>query len=234
MRTECYILNGFSERWPSSAAIEGRIAIATVTHVHDETLPVRSRIGWGPILAGVAVAFAVYFLLSLLGAAIGLSVADDLQRDSLGMGAAIWAVLTVIVAMFIGGWVTTRCTVGEDTLEAALYGAILWGVMFLLLLWLIGSGIGMGFNALVTAQANNGQQQAAQATGAAAAQQTPEMSERTRQTASEAAWWSFAGTLLSMGAAIGGALVGTGGRHRREIHTTRTAATPGTIHHPTV
>lgn len=177
--------------------------MATTTtqfHEFDTGVPVRSRVSWGPILAGSAVAFATYFLLSLLGAAIGLSVSDNMQADNLGMGAAIWAIVTVIIAFFVGGWVVSRFTVGEDKLEAVLYGAILWGVTFLLLLWLVGSGIGMGFNAIVTM--DSGQQPAA------AGQAAPGMNEQVRNTATQAAWWAFAGTALSMLAAIGGSLVG--------------------------
>ncbi len=178
------------------------------THFHDYDTgaPVRSRVSWGPILAGAAVAFAIYFLLYLLGAAIGLSVSDDVQRENLGIGAGIWAIVTVIVAFFVGGWVTSRCTVGEDRLEAVLYGAIVWGVVFFLLLWL-GSDVSMGFSAMVTANSGGG----ADAANA----------EEVRGALTRVAWWAFAGTALSMIAAIGGSLVGSksGDHHRHTVHT---------------
>lgn len=192
--------------------------MATTTHFHDyeADMPVRSRVSWGPILAGAAVAFAVYFLLSLLGAAIGLSVSDDVQRDNLGVGAGIWAILTVIIAFFVGGWVTSRCTVGEDRVEAILYGAIVWGVVFFFLLWL-GSETSMGLSAMVTANSNGG------AAGGDV--------ENARSALTEAAWWAFAGTALSMLAAIGGSLVGSMSTHDRHLHHTAhqgTATTAGT------
>ena len=39
--------------------------------------------------------------------------------------------------MFFGGWATSRLAVGESKLEAVLYGLILWGVLFLGLVWLL-------------------------------------------------------------------------------------------------
>lgn len=194
--------------------------MATVTHYEDR-FPgsVHSRISWGPILGGVATAFAVYMLLGLLGQAIGFSVMDDVSGDSLGIGAAIWATLTIVLALFAGGWVCSRFTVGEDQTEAVLYGAILWGTMFIVLLVLAGIGLSMGMGAML---------------GVSQGQQFAGMNaDNARELATQASWWAFGGTLLSMLAAIGGSIVGAGTGHRtrhREANVTGTAGTP----HPTV
>ena len=50
--------------------------------------------------------------------------------------------------MFFGGWATSRLAVGESKLEAVLYGLILWGVLFMGMIWLLGSGMRTGFGAL--------------------------------------------------------------------------------------
>ena len=188
--------------------------MATVTHYEDR-LPgsVQSRVNWGPILGGVATAFAVYVLLSLLGTAIGFSVMDDVSNNSLGVGAAIWATLTVVVSLFVGGWVCSRFTVGEDQTEAVLYGAILWGTMFVVLLVLAGMGLGMGISAMI------GFSQGQQFAGMNA--------ESVRELSAQAAWWAFGGTLLSMLAAVGGAIAGAAtGHHTRH----RGAVVTGTPH----
>lgn len=113
-----------------------------------DVLSVRSRVSWSAIAAGAMVALAVYFLLTLLGVAIGLEVA--VRRDvSLGVGAAIYSILTLLVAMFFGGWATSRLAVGESKLEAILYGVILWGVLFVGMFWLIGAGVRVGFGAMM-------------------------------------------------------------------------------------
>ena len=50
--------------------------------------------------------------------------------------------------MFFGGWATSRLAVGESKLEAVLYGLILWGVLFMGMVWLLATGMRTGFGAL--------------------------------------------------------------------------------------
>jgi hypothetical protein len=187
----------------------------------EDLLPVGSRVSWGAIFAGAMVALAIYLLLSVLGTAIGLSVSRDLNDDQLGVGAAIYAILVNLIALFAGGWVTSQCAVGENKLEAGVYGVILWGVVFSILLWLMVSGVRMGFNAVINEASGGGSGSTPQITeeglrtvgidptqqgGAAAGLRSAAQDPRTVQ----AAWWTFGGILLSMLAAIGGALAGSG------------------------
>ena len=51
-------------------------------------------------------ALAVYLVLTLLGVALGLSVSDRVRPENLQTGGAIWAILTTVIALFAGGWVT--------------------------------------------------------------------------------------------------------------------------------
>ena len=115
----------------------------------EDVLPVSSRISWGAILAGAVLALALYFLLTLLGAAIGLSVSDDASGRALGTGAAIWAVLVTALCLFAGGYAASHFTVGESKAEAAVYGMLVWAVVFAMLLWLMASGVRAGFGAMV-------------------------------------------------------------------------------------
>ena len=134
------------------------MAVETVTHPAardvpdvdaEDILPVSSRISWGAILAGAVLALALYFLLTLLGAAIGLSVSDDADAGALGTGAAIWAVLVTALCLFAGGYAASHFTVGESKAEAAVYGMLVWAVVFAMLLWLMASGVRAGFGAMV-------------------------------------------------------------------------------------
>lgn len=200
----------------------------------EDLLPVRSRVSWGAIFAGAAVALALYFLLSLLGAAVGLSVSDSIRSENLGTGAAIWAVVSMLISLFLGGVVTSQCTAGENQLEAFLYGVILWGVMFASLVWLMATGVRMGFNAMLGAanvaalsrtdlstdelerRATRAGLTPEQVARLKAATPAPEdvralaSDPQTQAVATRAAWWAFGGTLLSMLAAIGGSLAGSG------------------------
>jgi len=116
-----------------------------------DLLAVKSRVSWGAIAAGAMVSLAVYFLLTLTGVAIGLELVSRRPVDQgLGIGAALFSIITLLLSMFLGGWATSRLAVGETKLEAVLYGVILWGVLFLGLFWMIGAGIRVGFGALVS------------------------------------------------------------------------------------
>jgi hypothetical protein len=211
-------------------------------HVED-VLPVRSRVSWGAIFAGAMVALALYFLLTLLGGAVGLSVGGRVRPETLGTGAAVWAVLATVVSLFVGGYVTSQCSVGENRFEAVLYGVILWGVLFAMLMWLMASGVRAGFTAMVgmsqatlavTGDASSrGWEEAARQAGVSQDQiddwrkKAPDGAGQARQVAEDAAtrqaaadattrvtWWAFLGTLVSMLASVAGAYFGAGPRFR--------------------
>lgn len=204
----------------------------------QDLLPVRSRVSWGAIFAGAVVALALYFLLSLLGSALGLSVSGQVQADQLGIGAAVWAVAVTLLSLFTGGWVTTQCVVGESKAEAVLSGVIVWAVALAILLGLAAASVRVGFSALIWLASIHSPYQdaagvaspadmerAAEKAGLskeqldrlrAAIPTSPQELRRVaedpemRQAAVRTTWWVFAGTVLSLFARTAGALVGAG------------------------
>lgn len=203
----------------------------------EDVMSVRSRVNWGAVLAGSVIALALYFLLTLIGGAVGLSVSGHVRPSSVGTGAAVWAVLSIAVALFVGGWVTSQLTVGENRGEAAMHGVLLWGLLFGMLLWLMASGVRSGFNAMVgMAQAGQaaapgstagGWEEAARRAGVSAetidewrrkaadapavtrqAAENPENQQAAADAATRVTWWAVVGALLSMAAAVLGAIVG--------------------------
>jgi hypothetical protein len=114
-----------------------------------DMLSVRSRVSWGAIAAGAMVALSLYMLFTMLGVALGIEVAVRGADQNLGTGAAIYSILALLIAMFFGGWATSRLAVGESKLEAVLYGLILWGVLFMGMVWLLSAGIRTGFGAMI-------------------------------------------------------------------------------------
>lgn len=200
----------------------------------EDVLPLRSRVSWGAIFAGAVMAMAVYLVFTLLGGAIGLSVSNDTDAETLSTGAGVWAVVTTIIALFVGGWVTSQCTVGENKMEAVVHGIITWGIVLFMTMWLVTAGMSSGFSAMwglasfsngntgnwqsmarqagvSEAQIQEWQQEANQAQQSASqAASDPAAREEARDYATAATWYTLLGTILSMGAAIGGALVGAG------------------------
>jgi hypothetical protein len=204
----------------------------------EDVLPVRSRVSWGAIFAGAMVALALYFLLTLLGAALGFSVGDRVRPQTLGTAAAVWAIVVTMLSLFVGGYVTSQCSVGENRFEAALYGVILWGVLFSMLLWLMASGVRAGFNALVGMAhatqvvtgdaAGRGWEETARRAGVSQEQidqlkknlpstdqarrtaEDPDNQQAAAEAATRVTWWAFLGTLMSMLASVVGSYVGAG------------------------
>jgi len=180
----------------------------------EDLMPVRSRVSWGAILAGAMVALAVFYLLSLLGAAIGISMTGTNWEERLGVGAVVWATVSVLIALFLGGWVASQLAVGENKLEAAIYGVILWGTVFTVLLVLSLNTVSLGFTGIVTLGSNPEVVKAARDAMPNPEKLATETREELRQKADDqtkrAAWWAFGGILLSMIAAVGGAVAGAG------------------------
>jgi ABC-type transport system involved in multi-copper enzyme maturation permease subunit len=188
---------------------------------------VRSRISWGAILAGAAVAMAIYALLMALGVAVGMSVSDQVERNTLGTSAGVWGFISLLIALFVGGWVTTQVTTGESRTEAVLYGVVLWATTSVLLIWITANGARAGIDAAQAVQSmTGGNQVSATAETEQTTEERQEAVERAREAGKEDSWWAFAGMLASMIAAIGGALVGPveltvrrDTRHFRDPHT---------------
>ncbi len=102
----------------------------------------RDLIRWGPVFAGVAVALGTIVLLSLLGAAVGLSAGPA----GLGTTAAIWSGVATLIALFVGGWVAAATSAVGGKPEGILSGVMVWATLLALGLFLtaIGGGALLG------------------------------------------------------------------------------------------
>lgn len=106
------------------------------------------RVAWGSIWAGFLVAIGVFMLLTVLGLAIGISSVDlgpaeDDNAAGLGIGAAIWSGLTLLVALYVGGMVATRAGMVYDKAAGMVEGVLIWVLFLLTLVYMASSGIGM-------------------------------------------------------------------------------------------
>jgi hypothetical protein len=115
----------------------------------EDFMPVGSRVSWGAIFAGGAMALAMFLVLTLLGGSIGLSIRDEINADTFGTSASIWAIASTIIALFVGGYITSQCTVGENRTESIVHGIIMWAVVFAFLIWMTVAGVRVGLNAMM-------------------------------------------------------------------------------------
>ncbi len=220
----------------------------------EDLIPVRSRISWGAIFGGAVVALAIYFVLTLLGTALGITVATqtNVRNSETGMNAVfgagiVWAVAATILALFAGGWVASQLSVGESPREAAVYGVVVWGTVLAMLLFLLTAGVRSGFSAMIgmatvadmaerhdpgsleesARRGGYSQEQIERLKDAikggparaVEALKDPETRQQVGNQATSAAWWSLVGTVLSMGAAVCGALAGAGPKFRLLLAT---------------
>jgi hypothetical protein len=205
---------------------------------HDmlpDLVGVKSRVSWSAIIAGTVIALACFMSLSLLFAALGITMTDAGVRDrAIGIGALVAAIFTLIVSLFVGGWVAAQMTVGENRQEAVVYGLLTWGAVTIASLAMVAMGIRVGYFAAVggsvivqnneripnweqaALQSNFTQEQVNQMKAAVSPNKIvgdpndPANQVRVRENAMYAAWIALVGMLLSMAACIGGSMVGRG------------------------
>ncbi len=178
------------------------------------------RVRWGPVISGLFVALATQLVLTGLGAAIGLSTIANSSAPRTGSGdvgsaVGIWSLISLLISLFVGGWITARACGPMNRNTALLNGAILWATTLALSSWLLSSGVS-GLFGLVASNAGDIVQQVQQGTVDVPNQVPNVTAQQTRDFAGNAAkvGWTFAlGSLLGLAAAMIGASVGVR-RHR--------------------
>jgi hypothetical protein len=126
------------------------------------------RISWGGVFGGVLSGIGTLMLLTSLGLAIGISSVDpgNTEGSTVGTGAAIWGALTLLVALFVGGWASTRLSMLWEPTTAMFEGVLVWVLSLVLMLYLAASGISLVASGLFNL-AGKSAQVAASATGSA-------------------------------------------------------------------
>ncbi|MGH2615290.1 MAG: hypothetical protein ACRDJC_08630 [Thermomicrobiales bacterium] len=126
------------------STMSGRFASPSSVDVDIAEVPLRDRIRWGPIIAGVVTAFAVLLFLTVVGIALGLSaLGGDPNATPQGWGTAagIWGGLTLLIAFFVGGWLASRAAAPPLEHNGVLNGFITGAATLLLILWLATTAI---------------------------------------------------------------------------------------------
>lgn len=182
------------------------------------------RVSWGGIFGGVLVAVGLLLLLAALGVAVGITAVHPSQTEAakVGLGAAIWAGASLLVALFIGGYVSTRIGATFDGSTGFFAGFLVWIVSLLLVAYLAASGVsslaGGAFSLMGGAQQISQQVQQKAQDLQQNMPQIEQKAEEMKPQASRAAWGTFGALILSLAAALFGAMAG------RRRHPVRAAA----------
>jgi hypothetical protein len=110
-----------------------------------------ARISWAGVWSGFLIGLGVLMLLSTVGLAIGISAADigpgqGSDAKTFGIGAGIWAGLSLLIALFLSGMVASRVSMVVDRTVATTHGALVWVLTMLAVLYLAGTGISLGMS----------------------------------------------------------------------------------------
>ena len=125
---------------PSAMRTDGVIATASSEHTHR-------RVSWQAIFAGVVVAISLQILLSLLGAGVGLGMVNTNagatpDASSFGIGAGLWWLVSNLIALAAGGYVSAWLAGISLRFDGMLHGVITWGLVTLLTIYLLSSAVG--------------------------------------------------------------------------------------------
>jgi hypothetical protein len=109
--------------------------------------PAHSRISWGAVFAGAAVAVASTVLLSLLGAALGTGSINTMTANasdvrSFSQGAGLWQIVNYVLSMALGGYVASRLSGTHSHLDGELHGLTTWAIALLFGAWLFAQALG--------------------------------------------------------------------------------------------
>ena len=104
------------------------------------------RISWSAVFAGVLIAIVTQIALSLLGIGIGLSTIDVMEESNptagLGVGTAIWYIVSSLLALFTGGWVAGRLASTPRTFDGIIHGVLTWCLATIVTLYFLTTTIG--------------------------------------------------------------------------------------------
>jgi len=189
---------------------------------------------WGGVLSAVG----LLLLLAALGMAVGITATDPQAADGakIGIAAAAWAGISLLVALFVGGMVSTRIGATFDGHTTFWEGALVWIVTLLLMGYLATTSLAtlmggtlhvVGGAAQAAATATQGsaatnpdvanavrnpssavQDLKSRIEGATANGTIQQKAAEAKPAATKAAWGTFAALILSLVAALLGAAAG--------------------------
>ena len=97
------------------------------------------RIKWSAVFAGWVVGLALQMVLMLLGLGFGAWAIDFRENnpaEGVPTGAAIWTGVSMLIAAFTGGYVTSRLSAISNRSDGTYHGIVVWGVNWLVFAWL--------------------------------------------------------------------------------------------------
>ncbi len=195
---------------PNVGARPAPVPTGPIVEYHD-------TVRWGPIFAGIVVSLVAQLMLSALGAAIGGFAAGEATPGTIGTSLGIWAIISLLISLFLGGWVMAASCGPMNNKTALLNGTILWATTLVVSGWLLASGVSGTFG-VIAANAGDVLSQVQDSAGVSLPSQdqvtqaipnlSPEQADQYAANASRAGLSFIVGSLLGLVASLIGSTVG--------------------------
>jgi hypothetical protein len=146
------------------ATVSPALTPVELTHPHSE-IPnfesSRSSVSWAAIVGGAVAASAATLVLVSLGSALGFASVSPwsggASLTAIGIGAAIWLVVTQWLASAFGGYLAGRLRTkwaahqsDEVFFRDTAHGFLAWGLSTIVVVWIAMSAVGGGANVAAT------------------------------------------------------------------------------------
>jgi hypothetical protein len=191
------------------------------TDIADVQFP--TRVSARGVVSGLLVGLALEATLLVLGAAIGLSALQptgDVAKG-LGIGFAVWLLVTLVISAFFGGWVAAAAGRAVRARDGVLHGVVTWAAVTVVGLALVGGAVRGAVGSIFGIASNQAQQPGVQQQIGNAIDQATDNPQQLAAKTNEAAhgaglgsWGLFIVLIVPLGAAIGGG-AWAAGRERR-------------------
>ena len=96
-----------------------------------------ARVRWSAVWAGLVAATGLQILLFVLGAAVGISVMGGGSGGGLTLGEGIWALVILIITLFVGGLVAGRLAAVRTGFESLVHGTLVWALSLMIGAWFV-------------------------------------------------------------------------------------------------
>ena len=177
------------------------------------------RLKWSAIFGGSVIGWGFLFFLSLLGLTIGLAAIQPYSArpaSGLDTGSGIWAIAALVLSSILGAYCVVRMAGERRKREAALHGAVSWGLSMI-----FGAFLAFGAsNTAARAAAENPPRTTARTDASGNVRMTRADRERmdeAKTDAAKAAGVSTGAAFLSLLAALLGAGLGAAGARGRKL-----------------
>lgn len=175
-----------------------------------------ARVHWSAVIAGVFFALGAHIVMGLIGAALGFA-AEPADSEALGVGAAIWALLTPFVATLVGAFVAIRLTGEQEKASDYLHGILVWCIGLVAgALFLAGTAATGAMTAGTAASGNLGSAQRMMGGDARQSGVTRQRTEVQADEAGKAGAAATGGAALAAIAGLLGAVLATGLANRKQ------------------